>query len=81
MVPTESLCLENGDDNDGEHSQGNGFLYDFQLDKVEGTAIGGRANAVGRDHEGILEQGDAPRHQDDQEKRPVFRRGDNLEQL
>ena len=29
MVPSESLRLEDSDDDDGEHRQRNGFLYDF----------------------------------------------------
>ena len=65
MVPTESFGLENRDDDDGEHGQWNGFLYDFQLDKVEWATVLHGTDAVGRNHERILEQRDTPRHEDD----------------
>ena len=55
VVPTEGLGLENGDHDDGEHGQGDGFLYDFQLDKVERASVLHRSDAVGGYHEGILE--------------------------
>ena len=66
MVPTEGLRLEHRDYDNGEHGQRNGFLDDFQLNKVEWTSVLHRADAVGWNHEGILEQGNAPRHQNDQ---------------
>ena len=81
MVPAEGLGLEDGDDDDGEHDEGDGFLDDFQLDEVEGSAVDDRADAVGGDHEEILDQGNAPRQQDDEDERPVFGRWDNLRQL
>ena len=55
MVPSESLCFEDGDYNDGEHRQRNGFLYDFQLDKVERASVLHGTDAVGRNHKGIFE--------------------------
>ena len=72
MVPTESFGLENRDDDDGEHGQRDGFLYDFQLDKVEWATVLHGTDAVGRNHERILEQRDAPRHEDDQKERPIL---------
>ena len=32
VVPSEGFGLENGDDDARENDEGNGFLYDFQLD-------------------------------------------------
>ena len=81
MVPTESLGLENRDDDDCKYGQRNGFLDDFQLDEVEGSAVDGRADAVGRNHEGILEQGDTPRHKDDQKQRPILGTGDDFDEF
>ena len=81
MVPTEGFGLEHRDDDDSEHRQRNGFLDDFQLNKVERASVLHRTDAVGGDHEGILEQGDAPWHQDDKKQRPVFRRGDDFKQF
>ena len=81
MVPTEGLCLKHRNHDDGEHGQRYGFLDDFQLNKVERASVLHRTNPVGGNHEGILEQGDAPRHQDDQKKRPVFRWRDDFEQF
>ena len=60
MVPPESLCFEDGNHDDGENGQRNGFLYDFQLDKIEWASILHCAHAVGGNHERILEQGDTP---------------------
>ena len=81
VVPTEGLRLEDRDHDNGEHDKRYGFLDDFQLDKVERAAIDSRANAVGGNHERILEKGNTPRHQYDQNQRPVFRRGDDLDQF
>ena len=81
VVPTEGLCLEHRDDDDSEHRQRNGFLDDFQLNKVERASVLHGSDAIGWNHEGILEQGDAPRHKDDKKKRPVFRWRDDFEQF
>ena len=51
MVPSESLRFEDRDDDDGEHRQRNGFLYDFQLNKVKWASVLHRADAVGGNHE------------------------------
>ena len=81
VVPTEGLCLEHRDDDDSEHGQWNGFLDDFQLNKVEWASVLHGSDAVGWNHKRIFEQGDAPRHQDDQKQWPVFRRGNDFEQF
>ena len=78
MVPTESFGLEDGNHDDGEHGQRDGFLYDFQLDKVEWATVLHGTDAVGWNHKRILEQGDTPRHEDDQKERPILGTGDDL---
>ncbi len=60
VVPTECFSLENRDDDGGEHGEWHGFLYDFQLDKVEWSPVDGCTDAVGRNHEWVLEQRDTP---------------------
>ena len=55
MVPTEGFGLEHCDNDNGKHGQWNGFLNDFQLDKIEWTSVLHSTDAVGGDHEGILE--------------------------
>ena len=75
MVPPEGLRLEHRNYDNGENGQRDGFLYDFQLDKIEWASVLHGTNTVGGNHEGILEQGDTPRHQDDENERPA---GGNL---
>ena len=72
MVPAECLRLKHRNDNDGENCQRDGLLNDFQLNKVERTTIDGGADAVSGNHKGILEKGDAPRDQNDENQRPVL---------
>ena len=60
MVPSEGLGLEDRDHDDGKDGQRDGFLYDFQLDKVERSTVLHGTDAVGGNHEGIFEQGDSP---------------------
>ena len=81
MVPSEGLRLEHRNHDNGENGQRDGFLYDFQLDKIEWTSVLHGANTVGGNHEGILEQGDTPRHKDDENEWPVFGTGDDFEQF
>ena len=72
VVPSESLRFEDRNHDDSEHRQRDSFLYDFQLNEVEWASILHGADAVGRNHEGILEQSDSPRHQNDKKERPVL---------
>ena len=72
VVPMEGFGLEDGDDDDGKDGQRDGFLYDFQLNKVERSSVDFRTDAVGGNHEAVLNQCDAPRKQDEQNERPVL---------
>ena len=72
VVPADGLAFEHGGDDDGEHHEGHAFLYDFELHEGEGAAGDLRPDAVGRYHERVLEEGHAPREQDDGDERPVF---------
>ena len=55
MIPSEGLGFEDCDYDDGKYGQRDGFLYDFQLDKVERASVLHSTDAVGRNHKGILE--------------------------
>ena len=73
MVPVEGLSLEDEQDDYREDRKGDHFLDDLELDEVERTAVLGVTDAVGRDGEAVLEEGDAPGEQDDQDERPARR--------
>ena len=70
MIPLDGLSLEQEGDDDGEDGQGDHFLDDFQLQQVEGTAVAHEADPVGGDGEAVLEKGDAPRKQDNEDEGP-----------
>ena len=71
MVPLDRLPMEEEVDDDREDGQGDNFLDDFQLHQVEGAAVALEADPVGRDGEAVLEEGNAPRKQDDEDERPA----------
>ena len=71
MIPLDGLSLEQEGDDDGEHGQGDDLLDDLELHQVEGTAVALEADPVRRDGQAVLEEGDAPRKQDDEDKRPA----------
>ena len=71
MVPLHGLALEKEGDDDGEDGQGDHFLDHFELHQVEGTAVAVEADPVRRDGEAVLEEGDAPREEDDEDERPA----------
>ena len=72
MIPSEGLGFENGNHDDGEDSQRNSFLDDFQLDKIERASVLHGTDKVGGNHELVFEQIYTPRHQYDEKKRPVL---------
>ena len=71
MVPVEGLALEDKNREQGEDGQGDYFLYHLELDEVEGAAVVHETYAVGRHLKRILEEGDAPREEDDPDQGPV----------
>ena len=71
MVPLDGLSLEKEGDDDGEDGQGDHFLDDLELHQVEGAAVALEADPVRRDGEAVLEEGDAPGEQDDEDERPA----------
>ena len=73
MVPLERLALEDEHHDNREDRQRNDFLDDLQLHQVERAAVAVETDAVGRDGEAVLEKGDAPREQDDEDERPAGR--------
>ena len=71
MVPLDGSAFEQEGDDDGEDGEGNHFLDHFELHQVEGTSVTLEADAVGRDGEAVLEEGDAPGKKDDEDERPA----------
>lgn len=69
MVDRERLAFENEDGDDGEDRERNKLLDDLELPKVERTTIVNVADAVGRHHEGIFDQRDAPAEQNHHRQR------------
>ena len=65
MVEAERLGLEKDDGEDGEDGQRDELLDDLELPEVEGTAVADETDAVGRPHERVLGQSDAPAEKDD----------------
>ena len=60
VVPVQGFTLEDEGDDKREDCQRDGLLDHFQLHEVEGAAVSGVADAVGRDGEAVLEEGNAP---------------------
>ena len=73
VVPLEGLALEEEVDDDREDGQRDGFLDDLELHQIERAAVARETDAVGGDGEAVLEEGDAPGEQDDQDQRPAGR--------
>ena len=71
MVPMQVSALEHDVSNDAEHSQRDALLDDLQLDKVEGTSVFHKSQAVGGHLTAVLKEGDAPREDDDADEGPV----------
>ena len=67
VVPVQSFA-EVVDGEDSEDTEGDDLLDDFEL----GGRKGGRADAVGRDLQAVLEEGDAPADKDDFPERDIF---------
>lgn len=71
MVPVELFVLEDEVGNDGEYHEGDAFLDNLQLHKVEGTTIVYEANSVGRNLAAVLKESNHPREGYNQIKGPV----------
>ena len=54
------LPLKHQISNDAKNDELYGFLYGFELHKGEGTSVAYETYAVGRHHDAILKEGDAP---------------------
>jgi len=67
----EALSLEEEADDDGEDSQGDDFLNNFQLHERERSSVTDKTNTVGGYSEAVFDKGDAPREGDDTNQRPV----------
>lgn len=73
VVPFESFGLEQGKGKNGEYRQGDDFLNDLQFHEWERSAIQSVADAVGRHHEAVFEEGDAPTDDDNGKQSEVLR--------
>ena len=71
MVPVQVCALKHDVGNDAEDGQRDTLLYNLQLDEVEGAAVLDKAQTVGWHLTAVLEEGNAPREDDDAEQRPV----------
>lgn len=69
VVVGEGLVFEENEHEDSEDGERKELLDDFELPEVEGTAIVDEPDAVGRHHETVLDQRDAPAEEDDQRQR------------
>ena len=71
MVDGEGLVLEEEQHEDGEDSQRKELLDDLELPEVERTAVLNETDAVGRHHEAVLDQRDAPAEKNDHRQREL----------
>ena len=71
MVPMQMGALEHDVGNDAEYGQRDALLNDLQLDEVKRTTVLDEAETVGRNLATVLEEGDAPREDDDTNEWPV----------
>ena len=71
VVVGEGLVLEKDKHENGEDGHGEKLLDDLELPEVEGTAVVDEADAVGRHHETVLDQGDAPTEEYHQRQRQL----------
>ena len=65
VVQAKRLILEQHDGKDGKNDESDRFLEDFELPQVQRSSVLDVADAIGRDLETILEQGDSPTDQND----------------
>jgi len=79
VVVGEGLVFEEYEHEDGEDGEREELLDDFELPEVEGAAIVDEPDAVGRYHETVLDQRDAPAEEDDQRQRQFAEPGSALQ--
>ena len=71
MIPMQMGALEHDVGNDAEDGQRDTLLDNLQLDEVERTTIVYETNAIVWYLTTIFKEGDAPRKDDDADKRPM----------
>ena len=69
MIVGEGLVLEENQHENGENGEREELLDDLELPQVERAAVVDEADAVGRHHEAVLYQRDAPAEKNDQRQR------------
>ena len=70
VVPMQLLALKQQVGNECEDHQRHHFLYHFELDERERSAVADEADAVGRHLGAVFEESDSPRKQDDSDEGP-----------
>ena len=70
MVPVEMFTLKHEGGYHREDRERNDFLYHFELDERERSAVADEADAVGRHLGAVFEESDSPRKQDDSDEGP-----------
>ena len=81
VIPLQRLASETDDGEDGENSNRDYFLDNFQLHKRKSTAIAHEADTVGGHLTGILEESQTPADENDNVKWGVVRDELHLLQL
>ena len=67
----QGFALEHDGGDDGKDYQRYDLLYHLELHQSEGTAIAYVANAVGRNHEAVLQTGNEPRKEYHDKEWPI----------
>ena len=73
MVPMQLLVLKDKVGDDSEDHQRDALLDHLELDKVKGTAVIDKTDAICGNLATVLEEGDHPREGDDEVEGPVVR--------
>lgn len=79
MVECERLVLEEKQHEYGEDGEREELLDDLELPQVERAAVVDEADAVGRHHEAVLDQRDAPAEKNDHRQRKLAEPGRALQ--
>lgn len=71
MVPRKVFSLKEDGDDDGEDDERYDFLNHLELDEAERTAVIEQTHAIGGHLTHVFEERNAPRKENDDDKRPV----------
>lgn len=71
MIPMQMGALEHDVDNDAEDSKRDAFLYNLQLNEIEGSSVLNEPQTIGGNLAAVFEEGYHPREGDDTNEWPV----------